>query len=219
MEKYKVTTELYHEYMIYKNELLQFISTEIFTSLKKYIDTGDLIFTGSIVHDRLGIIKKEYIGDIDISINDEIGDEIRKALVKCLNQIDMTKYKDQFFNYFRDKILENNKHLEFNDILAIDIFRNKHPQNVEYELELYPNVYTKCFKHEWYLKQYYDSLMKISKLKDFEKRDKQIIKFINIFETYLKFIDINDFHDKDFLKKLQYIVNYYKSNQNNLNFL
>jgi len=219
MEAYKVTTKVYHEYMTYKNELIQLISTNIFTDLKHHIDTGDLIFTGSIVHDRLGMIKKQYIGDIDISINDDIGDDIGKELIKCLAQIDLTEYRNKFHNYFKEKILENNKHLSFDKILAIDFFRNKHPEKFEYELELYPNVYTKCFRHEWYLKQYYDSLINISKLKDFEKRDKQINKFINIFETYLKFMDINDFHDKNFLRELQYVINYYKSDENKLNFL
>ena len=225
MKTYKTTVKLFHEFMKFKNDLLQHITTEIFYNYHKDIDNGDLIFNGSIVHDRLGIIKKQYYGDIDISINvNSNGDEIVKTFLQFLSEIDLTYYRNKFNDYYSNKIIVNNNEiidddniididddnkLSFGKIIVLDIFRNEHPENSnEYEnIELYPNVYTKYFGYEWNLSKYYFTYQDIIKLTDEEKRNKQFLKFVNIFETHLNLMDKNDFQDKILLKNIEKVIN------------
>jgi len=209
MDKYKVTTEIYHEYMKFKSNLLRYLTSLIFINYQKYIDSGDLIFTGSIVYDKLDIIKKEYFGDIDISISDNFrGDEIKHTFVRFLGQIDLSQYKKIFTDSFQPNILENNKHLTFDQIIAIDAFTNVHPENSRdcENIKLFPNIYTKYFGHEWNLDKFYNSYQSILEIKNEEKRIAQVKKFKNLFETFLKLININDFQDKVLLNNIMDVI-------------
>lgn len=216
MEKYRVDKELYYDFMIYKNNLLEYIMYKIYNHYYEYIISGDLIFTGSIIYDRLGLIKKKYFGDIDISINDNhIGDEITKTFLQFLGQIDLDYYRNKFNNYYKNKIPQivddskNKKNLSFDNIIIVDVFRNNHPENSDDydDIFLFSKIHTKYFGHEWNLEKIYFSFERILTINDDDRRRKQIMKFIRIFKIYLKHIDKNKFKNKKILTNIENIVN------------
>ncbi len=207
MENYKVTVEFYDEYMRFKSNLLQYLMSHIFVYYQKYIDSGDLIFTGSIIYDRLGIQKKEHIGDIDLSVNSNIiGDEIQNSFISFLSQIDLTGYKKIYKMSFEPKLIENEKTLTFDKIIGIDFFRNEHPKDCKWNVQIFPNVYTKYFGHEWNLDKFIKSYQNIINIENHEKRIAQIIKFKNLFQNYLNVISYNEFKNKELYYNIQKIL-------------
>lgn len=209
MESYKVKTEIYNEYSEFKEELYKYIISSLFHFYRKDINSGDLIFTGSLIYDRLGIQEKKYFGDIDVSISiSKNGDEVIRTFISKMNKIDLTKYREKYQKDIEPKVIEDNRQLTFDKIISIDIFRNEHPENCDLDLELYSNpyVYTKYFGHEWNLDKFYHAFQNIINMSD-DKKYLQIIKFKKLFENYLKVIDINEFQDKVLYNNIVDIIN------------
>lgn len=204
-----VNNKIYNEYMEFKSRLLEYLITEIFNYFNVYVDSGDLIFTGSIIYDRLDIIKKKYFNDIDISINlNENGNNILKSFNQFLSNIELENFNKEYNIKFKSKLLIDNKELDFHNIIVIDTFRNNHPENSnEYnDIEIFPNVYSKYFGHEWNLSKIYKSYLIIKNIDNEVKRTGQYEKFKNIFENYFKYIDINEFQDKLLLYNIINII-------------
>jgi len=217
--------------MIYNNEkiksdLLEFLVTNIFNNFKNYIDSGDLIFTGGIVHDRVEIIKKERFHDLDISIIiGDYGDKILYELKDYLLNLDFTIFEDSIKTNLNNefKFKEENNYLTacfyIDDFYGIDIYRDEYPEENISTVELYPNIYTKYYGNEWILRETFSTYKKMlssninnkTKKRKIDKIERTLVKIFN---------SINDFKDNELYNdtsNLNKFVNEVNLNDFNLN--
>jgi hypothetical protein len=194
----------YLEYVEFKSEIIKFLVSNIFYNYKKQIDDGDLVFVGSIIHNKLGIQHKKYFNDIDISVNDNtIGNEIIENFNVFLNQLNLTNYE----NYYKRNFELVFKNANFNNLLAVDFFLNVHPVNYCTQIEIFPSIYTKHFGHEWNLDKIYNTYQTILFIKDDNVRIKKIGKIKTLFNDYLKVITESEFQNKELYNNIIKLIN------------
>ncbi len=197
--------KLYLDYIDFKSEIIKTLVYAIYNEYKKQFSTGDIIIVGSLLHTKLNIQNKKYINDIDISINNNmIGNEIIENINNFLNQLDLSDY----INYYNRNFELYLKDMKFNDLLAIDFFRNDHLINCDINIEIYPNVYTKFFGYEWNLNYIYKSYQNLLSLPENNKHKiKQINKYEILFYDYLKFINENEFQNIELYNNIIKVLN------------
>jgi len=186
---------LYQEYSLFKHELMKHLIHEIFNQNKILFDSGDMIFTGSLVYSKIGIIKSTNFNDIDISISNNIS---KDTVIENMKYFDLKYYND----IFNSKFLKTFDMHNMSNIVAIDIFNNEHPIHCNTTIQLFPNIYTKYFGHEWNIDKIYDTYLKILQISNESKQIKQKYKYKNLFREYLKRIDVNDFVNKELVNNI-----------------
>jgi hypothetical protein len=181
---------------------LNFLFELMYNNFKKYFDTGDMIFTGSIVYNKIGLLNKtKEIKDVDISIiSGHKGDQIVTEINNFFNSIQDFKVK---YIEYTDYILFGLCMTEFG---VIDIFRNDH-NNKEKEstIEILPDIYTKYYGDEWIMKVIYDNTLFLEKeIKNgkSEHNEIQLNKFNRMLKEMHKNTNI-EFEDKIFESKLK----------------
>ena len=200
---------IYNDFSFFKDNVLKHVISELYQYLNDHFKSGNIIIMGSIMHNALGVMNKNHYKDIDISINNnEKGDNIIKQLAHSLNRIDLNYYRDIFNQKFKNKIELNGNKIEFNSVIFIEIFRNEHPiSNIDIQsnLNLFDNIYTKFFGYEWTLKCIYRGF--IDNLTKGKIAEKHIDKYKNILNAYIKHIDYNQIKNKkmidDIIKSIE----------------
>lgn len=187
-----------NKYKNIKNVLIEYIIKNFFIKMKNYIDSGDMVFTGSMIHSKLNIINDNVVNDIDISIiNNTIGDNILEELKTLFININLDYFEgvlndivDDGFVLIKEVYMnEYRPILIIKDLLYIDIFRNEHPKDNMIDVELYPSIYTKYLGHDWVLGTTYNGyLYGIQYNVDQLKLD----KMIDILKKIINVMDIDN---------------------------
>jgi hypothetical protein len=203
-------------FLTFKDNILKYIIKILFNELKKYIDSGEIIFTGSFVYNKIGLTNKKHFKDIDIAINNgENGDYISNLIVLILYNIELNEYRKIFNEKYKNKITINNKLVKnFKQILSIDVFRSDHPKFDEKKhtkLYIFDDVYTIYFGHEFYLNETFNLLLRHIKKQKLLKGDDDICYFIKSYnkklKNFLEYIDYESFSNKKLLKEIDNIIN------------
>jgi hypothetical protein len=203
-------------FLTFKDNILKYIIKILFNELKKYIDSGEIIFTGSFVYNKIGLTNKKHFKDIDIAINNgENGDYISNLIVLILYNIELNEYRKIFNEKYKNKITINNKLVKnFKQILLIDVFRSDHPKFDEKKhtkLYIFDDVYTIYFGHEFYLNETFNLLLRHIKKQKLLKGDDDICYFIKSYnkklKNFLEYIDYESFSNKKLLKEIDNIIN------------
>ncbi len=188
----------------FKTDLLKFIMIKIFNHYENYFKSGDIIFSGGVLYNELKLIEKNFINDIDISVNNnDNGKKILKDFNSLLNNIDLKYFKDQYNNDFKDNLLR------FDELINIDLFISNHPNNYVKNIILFDNIYTHFFGYEWHLYRAFDFYIKtILNIDDPEDRENKKMKNMFIISKLLDNIDyskINNINEINYIKKM---INY-----------
>lgn len=158
----------YKKYLIIKNDIINFIIKELFYNLTEYFNNGDIVYVGSLIYKQLNINKKNYIKDIDISINIDDHIVILDKINKTLNNIDLNYYinKLQNINYNNKKnnisknLIKKRKdkysYFLIDGVVGIDIFINDHNKENANILYINNDIYTYFFGYKWVLETTYN---------------------------------------------------------------
>ncbi len=190
---------------------LHFLLHVMYENFEKYFKTGDMIFTGSIVYDKVGLYKKDVFKDVDISIiSGENGDKIINEIKDFFttNQfVFKLKYEERDWDDgLRGLVITNHG--------LIDIFRGIGDKQKSETIEVAPNIFTKYYGHTYYVNDVYDKFVYHSK----QHNKEQSNKFMNMmFKMYQSHKD--EIHDEVLIYKIEYTLERYLRIDKNLDCL
>jgi uncharacterized protein (UPF0248 family) len=148
----------------------------LYYNFKEYFESGDIIFTGSIVYYKLGLIDKNNFSDIDISIIEgKYGDMI-------VNKIKYYFENNNFdFNVnYIERNWDNLKGICITDYGLIDILRGKKGDDKSIlDINLFDDIETKYYGLEFEINNIINCLL-YNINKDNENRKNQYDKFYNL---------------------------------------
>jgi len=139
-----------------RKDVLEFYIKDFYENFRHYFDSGDLTFTGGIIHNITGLNKKDSFGDLDMSVIKGPGGD------KVLNELREYLENEDFLidGYVAETKSANGDVFAYiNRYVSIDFFRNDHPKELTQEIEVRPGVFTKYFGHKWI----YDATRKLYK--------------------------------------------------------
>ena len=172
------------------NNNIRILINILYDKFRKYFESGDMIITGSIVYNKIGLYKKNEIKDLDISIIDgDYGDTIINEVKDFFsnNKFDFNvEYTERKWNKLRGICVT--------DYGVIDIFRNDHNNKEEEStIEILPNIYTKYYGHNWIvdvLCKSYDYHSKQNTENSKRQKDKFYNMLSSIYNNYYYDLDI-----------------------------
>jgi hypothetical protein len=156
-----------------------------YDNFKKHFDSGDLIFTGSLIHNITGLYKTDKIGDLDISIiQGNYGEKIIDELKEYLTQPNLVvdgKYVERIWD-------DGRRGWYINRYVSVDIFRNPHPKEFSEDIIVKDNIITKYFGDKWIYDITYKKYL-IWKEKDIKTEwgKEKIIKYENLLKNMEKY--------------------------------
>jgi len=164
-----------------RNIILNELIYMLYNNFKPYFDTGDLVFTGSLVHIANGFLDKDRrIGDIDLSvIRGTEGDLILDKLKAFFEQ-------ENFFiegKYVERDWSKGRRAWFMNKYVCIDIFRAYHIKELSEDVEIRKGVITKYFGHQWIYDLTYDDYMIFKAKPQTEYMQQKVIKFESLLKN------------------------------------
>ncbi len=163
-----------------KYELLESYITSLYENFKDHFDSGDLIFTGGVVNNILGIDKKNSYKDLDICIiKGDKGDLIENEIIEYLQN-------STFEGIVRIPKNKSRNVMFVNKSLCIDFFRNEHPKQLSQDVEIRPGIITKFFGHEWFYGVVNKDYLRLLEIEPKNKRLEKVIKNLEILLNKIK---------------------------------